>query len=130
MTTKAEKTPARMLHIIGVLSGIAAGAWLGSAEAPVQLVNLQISPYVISVAMVLGVFVARWTVPTLLKGTKYVWVDLKSLPHLIVWALLAGAMGCSEYFNSFCNQGHRPGSSFPYLEFKLCHWPFMGMFTL
>jgi glucose uptake protein GlcU len=38
------------------------------------------------------VFTARWTFPTLLKGTTYVFADLLSKKHLIVWALLAGAL--------------------------------------
>ena len=42
--------------------------------------------------MVAGVFVARWTVPMALKGTSYVWLDLKEKPHLIVWAILAGML--------------------------------------
>jgi glucose uptake protein GlcU len=42
--------------------------------------------------MVLGVFTARWTFPTLLKGTGYVFADLRSKKHLIVWAILAGAL--------------------------------------
>jgi glucose uptake protein GlcU len=46
----------------------------------------------ISLAMVAGVFVARWTLPTLLKGTGYVFLDLREKPHLIVWAILAGAL--------------------------------------
>jgi drug/metabolite transporter (DMT)-like permease len=75
-----------------VLSGLAAGAWLGAAEAPTKLVALGLSPFVISLAMVAGVFVARWTLPTLLKGTSYVLVDLGEKPHLIVWAVLAGAL--------------------------------------
>ena len=42
--------------------------------------------------MVAGVFTARWTLPTLLKGTRNVIADLRAKKHLIVWALLAGAM--------------------------------------
>jgi glucose uptake protein GlcU len=42
--------------------------------------------------MVAGVFTARWTFPTLLKGTAYVVTDLAEKKHLIVWALLAGAL--------------------------------------
>jgi glucose uptake protein GlcU len=42
--------------------------------------------------MVAGVFTARWTFPTLLKGTGYVFEDLSEGKHLIVWALLAGAL--------------------------------------
>jgi hypothetical protein len=30
------------------------------------------------------VFVARWTVPMALKGTGYIWQDLREKPHLIV----------------------------------------------
>jgi drug/metabolite transporter (DMT)-like permease len=42
--------------------------------------------------MVAGVFVARWTVPVALKGTGYVWADLREKPHLIAWAILAGML--------------------------------------
>jgi glucose uptake protein GlcU len=42
--------------------------------------------------MVAGVFTARWTFPTLLKGTAYVFADLADKKHLILWALLAGAL--------------------------------------
>ncbi len=80
------------MHVLGVLCGIAAGAWLGAAEAPTKLVTTGLSPYTISLCMVAGVFVARWTIPTLLRGTSYVIHDLLSRPHLIVWAILAGAL--------------------------------------
>ena len=74
------------------MSGIAAGAWLGAAEAPTKLVSVGLSPFLISLAMVAGVFVARWTLPTVLKGTGYVFDDLRDKPHLILWAILAGAL--------------------------------------
>lgn len=80
------------MHGLGVVCGLAAGVWLGGAEAPTKLVNIGISPFAISLAMVLGVFVARWTLPTLLKGTDYVFTDLLDKPHLIAWAVLAGAL--------------------------------------
>ena len=80
------------LHGLGVFCGLAAGAWLGTAEAPTKLVTLGFSPFVISLGMVMGVFVARWTVPMALKGSSYVFKDLKAKPHLIVWAILAGAL--------------------------------------
>ncbi|MBV8629940.1 MAG: EamA family transporter [Silvibacterium sp.] len=83
---------ARSMHSLGVLCGIAAGAWLGAAEAPTKLVTAGLSPYTISLCMVAGVFVARWTLPTLLRGTSYVASDLRARPHLIVWAILAGAL--------------------------------------
>jgi hypothetical protein len=58
------------LHKLGVFCGLAAAVWLGSAEAPTKLVNEGFSPFIISMGMVMGAFVARWTVPTLLKGTR------------------------------------------------------------
>jgi glucose uptake protein GlcU len=78
--------------VLGVLCGLAAGAWLGAAEAPTKLVTLGLSPFLISLAMVLGVFVARWTLPTVMKGTEYVFADLREHLHLVVWAVLAGAL--------------------------------------
>src|SRR5271155_2033165 len=80
------------VHRLGVTCGLVAGVWLGAAEAPTKLVSIGLSPFAISLCMVAGVFTARWTFPTLLKGTSYVWIDLTSKKHLIVWALLAGAL--------------------------------------
>jgi drug/metabolite transporter (DMT)-like permease len=80
------------LHGLGVICGLTAGVWLGSAEAPTKLVTAGFSPFAISLCMVAGVFTARWTFPTLLKGTSYVFIDLMEKKHLIVWALLAGAL--------------------------------------
>ena len=80
------------LHKLGVVCGLAAGVWLGAAEAPTKLVNAGFSPFAISLCMVAGVFTARWTFPTLLKGTGFVFQDLLARRHLIIWALLAGAL--------------------------------------
>src|SRR5579859_7693247 len=80
------------LHLLGVLCGLAAGVWLGAAEAPTKLVDAGFSPFVISLCMVAGVFTARWTFPTLMKGTGFVFSDIAAKPHLIVWAVLAGAL--------------------------------------
>lgn len=80
------------LHGLGIVCALVAGAWLGGAEAPTKLVTAGFSPLAISLCMVLGVFVARWTLPTLFKGTTYVFRDLREKPHLIVWAVLAGAL--------------------------------------
>ncbi len=77
---------------MGVVCGLTAGVWLGAAEAPTKLVTIGLSPYTVSLCMVAGVFTARWTFPTLLKGTSYVGRDLLRRKHLIVWALLAGAL--------------------------------------
>jgi drug/metabolite transporter (DMT)-like permease len=87
-----KKSVERSMHGLGVACGIAAGAWLGSAEAPTKLVDAGYSPIVISLCMVAGVFTARWTLPTLMKGTRYVFCDLRAKAHLIVWGVLAGAL--------------------------------------
>jgi glucose uptake protein GlcU len=77
-------------HGLGVACGLAAGVWLGAAEAPTKLVNSGLSPFAISLCMVAGVFTARWTVPTLLKGSRYVFADLAACKHLLINAILAG----------------------------------------
>lgn len=89
-TTAVRKTYS--LHLLGVVCGLAAGVWLGAAEAPTKLVTTGLSPFTISLCMVAGVFTARWTFPTLLKGTGYVFTDLAARKHLLVWALLAGCL--------------------------------------
>ena len=88
MTTTTPKSDRKgiSLHQLGVISGLTAGVWLGAAEAPTKLVTIGLSPFTVSLCMVVGVFTARWTFPTLLKGTTYVAADLRSKKHLIVWA--------------------------------------------
>jgi len=83
---------ARKLQLLGVLSGFTAGAWLGAAEAPTKLVTTGISPMVVSLIMVLGVFLARWSVPALILGTSSVSADVRRAPHLTLWAILAGCL--------------------------------------
>jgi len=78
--------------MLGVVSGLTAGAWLGCAEAPTKFVTAGFSPYLISLGFVAGVFVARWTLPLLVKGTGSIARDIREKPHLIVWAVLAGMM--------------------------------------
>jgi hypothetical protein len=82
----------RRLQALGVLSGVTAGAWLGAAEAPTKLVTLGIPPVAISFVMVLGVFLARWSLPALIRGSAGVRADLARAPHLVVWALLGGGL--------------------------------------
>ena len=79
-------------HGLGVACGLAAGVWLGAAEAPTKLVTTGLSPYAISLCMVAGVFTARWTIPTLMKGTRSVFADLAENSHLIPIAVLAGML--------------------------------------
>ncbi len=83
---------AKKLHALGVLCGFTAGAWLGAAEAPTKLVSVGVSPLVISLIMVIGVFLARWSLPALMVGTSSIRADIQRSPHLIIWALLAGCM--------------------------------------
>ncbi len=82
----------RSLQTLGIFCGFAAGAWLGGAEAPIKLVNPNISPVTISFVMVLGVFLARWSVPAFIRGSAHLRSDLRQAPHLIVWAILGGCM--------------------------------------
>jgi drug/metabolite transporter (DMT)-like permease len=82
----------RSLQALGIFCGFAAGAWLGGAEAPIKLVNPDISPITVSLVMVCGVFLARWTVPAFIRGTAHVRSDIRQAPHLVVWAILAGCM--------------------------------------
>src|SRR6516165_3818827 len=82
----------RSLQMLGILCGFTAGAWLGAAEAPTKLVTIGVSPLVISLLMVIGVFLARWSLPALAMGTSSVRADVGRAPHLVLWALLAGCL--------------------------------------
>jgi drug/metabolite transporter (DMT)-like permease len=82
----------RSLQALGIFCGFAAGAWLGGAEAPIKVVNPDISPITVSFVMVLGVFLARWSVPALIRGTAHLRADVRQAPHLVIWAVLAGCM--------------------------------------
>jgi len=62
-TAVQDTSRARKLQALGILSGFTAGAWLGAAEAPTKLVSIGVSPMVISLIMVVGVFLARWSLP-------------------------------------------------------------------
>jgi glucose uptake protein GlcU len=88
----SEASRSRQLQLLGILSGFTAGAWLGAAEAPTKLVSIGVSPIVISLIMVIGVFLARWSLPALVLGTSSVRADVRRAPHLILWAILAGCL--------------------------------------
>jgi drug/metabolite transporter (DMT)-like permease len=78
--------------LLGILCGFTAGGWLGAAEAPTKLVTAGVSPIVISLIMVIGVFLARWSLPALILGTSSVRADVRRAPHLIIWAVIAGCL--------------------------------------
>jgi len=80
------------LHVVGVVCGLAAGAWLGSAEAPVKMVASGVPPFIVTLGMVLGVFMARWSIPMMIKGSGFVLRDLRQNVHLVVWGLIAGTL--------------------------------------
>jgi drug/metabolite transporter (DMT)-like permease len=87
-----ETARLRKLQLVGILCGFGAGAWLGAAEAPTKLVKLGVSPLVVSLLMVVGVFLARWSLPALIRGTGQIRTDMRQAPHLIVWGILAGCL--------------------------------------
>jgi len=90
--TPVDAARLRRLQVVGLACGFTAGAWLGAAEAPTKMVTLGISPVVISLMMVVGVFLARWSLPALLRGTAAIGDDVRQAPHLVVWAVLAGCL--------------------------------------
>lgn len=90
--TPLQSSRLRALQALGVFCGFAAGAWLGGAEAPIKIVNADVAPITVSLIMVAGVFLARWSIPALIRGTSYIRQDVRQARHLIVWALLAGCM--------------------------------------
>src|SRR6202171_3318642 len=87
-----DASRSRTLQLLGLLCGFTAGAWLGTAEAPTKLVSVGVSPMVISLIMVIGVFLARWSLPALILGTSSIRADVRRAPHLIIWAVLAGCI--------------------------------------
>src|SRR5438046_8123333 len=82
----------KTLQLLGILSGFTAGAWLGAAEAPTKLVSTGISPMAISLIMVIGVFLARWSLPALILVTSSIRTDVCRAPNLMIWAVLAGCL--------------------------------------
>jgi len=89
---QVENKRLRQLQIAGILCGFSAGAWLGAAEAPTKLVSIGISPVIVSLLMVSGVFLARWSLPALIRGTAQMRLDVRQAPHLILWGVLAGCL--------------------------------------
>lgn len=88
----SERSRQRTLQALGIFCGFSAALWLAAAEAPTKLVAVAVSPFVISFMMVLGAFVSRWSLPALIRGTSDIGADLRQVPHLVVWGVLAGCL--------------------------------------
>lgn len=82
----------RQLHRLGIFCGISAALWLAGAEAPTKLVTVAVSPLIISFMMVLGAFISRWSLPALIRSTADTFSDVRHVPHLIVWGIMAGCL--------------------------------------
>src|SRR5438876_6562382 len=80
------RSRSKTLQLLGILSGFTAGAWLGAAEAPTKLVSIGISPMAISLIMVIGVFLALWSLPAL-RSEEHT-SELQSPVHLVCRLLL------------------------------------------
>src|SRR5207249_1090113 len=95
----AELDPARLRRLqgVGTLSGFAAGAWLGAAEAPTKLVTLGIPPVVISFIMVLGGAAAMFAGATLLAVASSTRAPGGDALRGIAAALTAGALWGTMY---------------------------------
>lgn len=92
MTSVSGDSRLHKLQLLGILCGFSAGAWLGAAEAPTKLVKVGVPPIIVSLLMVVGVFLARWSVPALVRGTGQMRADIRQAPHVIVWGVLAGCL--------------------------------------
>ena len=90
--TVSQRSRQQKLQFLGIFCGFAAALWLAGAEAPTKLVTVAISPFVISFMMVLGAFVSRWSLPALILGTAGTFSDIRKVPHLIVWGVMAGCL--------------------------------------
>jgi hypothetical protein len=125
--TQVDASRLRKLQFAGILSGFAAGAWLGAAEAPTKLVNLGISPVIISLLMVSGVFLARWTLPALIRGTAQMRVDARQAPHLILWGVLAGCLwAVANTLTVFAIRDIGLSVAFPHVNLNIS-WNFLGL---
>src|SRR5438034_369090 len=102
MDRLTELAPARLARLqrVGILSGFAAGAWLGAAEAPTKLVTLGIPPVVISFMMVIGVWggaAAMFAGATLLAVASSAQAPGGNALRGVAAALAAGALWGTMY---------------------------------
>src|SRR5204862_7568379 len=85
-----DASRSKELQLLGILCGFAAGAWLGAAEAPTKLVSVGISPMVISLFMVIGVFLGRWSLVSLNLGTASARPHHPRATHPLLLTLVTG----------------------------------------
>ncbi|MBV8863952.1 MAG: EamA family transporter, partial [Acidobacteriaceae bacterium] len=71
---------------------MSAALWLAGAEAPTKLVTVSVSPLVISFMMVAGAFISRWSLPALIRSTSDTFADMRHVPHLVIWGVMAGCL--------------------------------------
>ncbi len=89
---ETDRARQRKLHKLGIFCGISAALWLAGAEAPTKLVTVAVSPLVISFMMVFGAFISRWSLPAVIRSTSDTFSDVRHVPHLIVWGIMAGCL--------------------------------------
>ncbi len=89
---RTSESRQRQLHRLGIFCGISAALWLAAAEAPTKLVTVSVSPLLISFMMVCGAFISRWSLPALIRGTSDTFSDMRQVPHLVVWGVMAGCL--------------------------------------
>ena len=87
-----DRSRQHLLYRLGIFCGFAAALWLAGAEAPTKLVTISVSPLVISFMMVFGAFLSRWSLPALVRGTGDIFQDVRHVPHLVLWGVMAGCL--------------------------------------
>ena len=92
MTSAMDGARQRKLHRLGIFCGFSAALWLAGAEAPTKLVTVAVSPLIISFMMVAGAFISRWSLPALIRSTADTFADVKHVPHLVIWGVMAGCL--------------------------------------
>src|SRR5262249_29251414 len=82
---------------------------------------------IISLLMVSGVFLARWTLPALIRGTAQMRVDARQAPHLILWGVLAGGLlAVAHTLTVFASRGIGLSVAFPLWNLESLLGVFLG----
>ena len=131
MATQQVATAELSMHRLGVICALSAGVWLGSAEAPTKLVSAGFSPFLVSLVMVMGVFTARWTVPTLLQGTDRIFSGRveQAAPDGLGGAC-RGALVGSQYPHRVRHSRRWTCHCLSAMEYQLSYRTFLGLAAL